>query len=367
VKAKDYLYLFFLVSIYLIILVVFKPQVFTYKFDPSLVDRYLCSQDIPYEPPCKRIFLSDSDLYMASGYLYAKGNDPTSYDFQVPPLIKYLYGYSILAFNNPYVVQVGLGILFLCITYLLGLKSFKISEISLLACFFLVIDPLFLNLSSATLLDLGQGVFLLLYFMAVIFYKKHIITQGIFLGLLFATKFWGGSLFFVLLLLLYQLYKRQFDLKRYLMHLLVAFAVFSLVYVKTFVDRGGNFNIIFFELKVLKYYINHNTASIFGSSLFLFLTGSVKSWWGSREIIRSDTWSLFWVLGIIVSSVFAIKETLKRSIDVRFLMGSMPFLYLIYLGVQAPFSRYFILILPFIYLMLAGFIYNKFKGGNYGN
>ena len=184
-KIKDYRYLFFLVSLYLIVLIIFKHKVFTYKFDPSLIERYLCSQDIPYEPPCKRIFLSDSDLYMASGYLYAKGSDPTSYDFQVPPLIKYLFGYSILIFNNPYIVQIGLGILFLYLTYLLGLKSFKTSEISLLACLFLILDPLFLNLTANTLLDLGQGVLLLLYFISVVFYKKRLVARGVFLGLLF--------------------------------------------------------------------------------------------------------------------------------------------------------------------------------------
>lgn len=359
-KIKDCLYLFFLVSLYLIILIIFKHQVFTYKFDPTLVERYFCSQDMPYEPPCKRVILSDNDTYLASGYLYAKGNDPTSYDMQPPPLIKYLFGYSILVFNNPYIVQIGLGILFLCLTYLLGLKSFKTSEISLLACFFLIIDPLFLNLTTTALLDLGQGAFLLLYFISVVFYRKHFIAQGVFLGLLFASKFWAGSLFFVLMLMIYLLYKRQFDLKKYLIHLIVAFIVFSLMYVKTFVDKAGHFNIILFELKAMKYYISHGTASVFGSSLLLFLTGYVKTWWGSGEITRTDTWSIFWVIGLIVSSVCAIREALKRRIDVRFLMGSLPFLYLIYLGVQAPFARYFILILPFIYLMLSDFVWRRY-------
>lgn len=357
---KNYLYLFILIALYLIILVIFNRQVFTYKFDSSLIKRYLCSQDITHEPSCKRLFLSDSDLYLASGYLYAKGNSPISYDFQVPPFLKYMFGYSIVLFNNPYVVQIGLGILFLSLTYLLGLKVFKRSEISLFACLFLIIDPLFVNLTVNTLLDLGQGVFLLAYLISLVFYEKEFIIQGILLGLLFASKFWGGSIFFILMFLIYLLYKRKFDLKRYLLHLVIAFIVFSLTYLKTFIDKGGLFNMFFFQLKVLKFYLNHDSASVFGSSLLLFLTGYLKSWWGNKAIVRSNIWSIFWPIGLVVSSIFAIKEAFKKKVNTRLLIGSIPLLYLVYLSAQAPFPRYFILILPFIYLTLSDFIYHIF-------
>jgi len=360
-KIKDYIYLFIIISLYLLILVVFKREVFTNKFDPTVVDRYLCSQDIPYEPPCKRLFLSDSDLYLGSGYLYVKGSDPTTYDFQVPPLLKYLFGYSILLFNNPYFVQIGFGVVFLYIIYLLGLKTFKKSEISLLTCLFVLVDPLFINLATTILLDLGQGVFLLSYFLSMFFYKRNSVVQGVLLGLLFTSKFWGGSIFFILIILAYLLYRREFNLKKYLIHLIVAFIVFCLIYTKTFVNNGGKFNIFFFELKLLNFYINHNVSSIFGASLFLFLTGYVKTWWGNREIIKSSPWSILWVIGLIISSTMAIKEILHKRISLKLLIGSMPFLYLVYLGVQAPFPRYFILILPFIYLVMSDFIYYFFK------
>ena len=112
-KAIHIVFLTLIITVYLIVLFFRNPNIFSYKFDTSLVKKYLCSQDISHEPPCKRLFLSDEDIHIAAGYLYAKGSDPIVYNFQHPPLIKYLYGYSIILFHNPYFVQIGLGILFL--------------------------------------------------------------------------------------------------------------------------------------------------------------------------------------------------------------------------------------------------------------
>lgn len=350
-----------ILAIYLITLFFRNPHIFSYKFNESLIKKYFCSQDISHEPPCKRLFLSDGDIHIAAGYLYAKGSDPIVYNFQHPPLIKYLYGYSILLFHNPYFVQIGLGILFLFLTYLLSFKIFEKAQISLLACLLLIADPLFLGLSSNTLLDLGQGVFLLFYFLLILFYEESFLLQGIALGLLFGSKFWGGSLFFILIIAFYLLYKRRFNLKRYLVHFSIAIVIFSLVYIKTFIDKGGFFNILFFELKTFKYWLQHSVTSIYGSSLFLFLTGYLKSWWGNNSLIKGDTWSIMWPVIFIVTVFRFIKLLIKKEINLEFLITFIPVSYLFYLGVQAPFTRYFILILPFFYIVLAHLIIKKLQ------
>ena len=358
---KDYSYLVILIALYLIFLAIFKGQVFTYRFSPTLIKRYLCSQDIPHEPPCKRLFLSDGEIHIASGYLYSKGVEPTAYNFQHPPFIKYLYGYAVLLFGNPYYVQIGLGFLFILLTYIMGIKMFENSEISLVACLLLLIDPLFLYHSSSALLDLGQGVFLLLYLISIIFYRKNILLQGLSLGLLLGSKFWGGSLFFIVLLTLYFLLKRQFIVKQYLYHLAIAAAIFSLIYIKSFISKEGQFNIVFFELKTFKYWLNHSVTSVFGASLFLFLTGYLKSWWGSKSIVRSDIWTPLWPISLFASSFVGLRLLLKKKMNLSLLIAVIPILYLTYLGVQAPFTRYFILILPFTYLLLARILISQIK------
>lgn len=244
------------------------------------------------------------------------------------------------------------GILFLGLTLYLGLKIYKNLAVPVLACIFLLVDPLFIGLSATALLDLGQGFFLLLYFLLLFVEKKRFWLSGVVLGLLLTSKFWGGSLFFIMLFLLYLLYKKKFNFRQYLIHLVTAFFVFCLVYLKTFVNHKGLFNIIFFELKVFKYWLHHSVTSVFGSNMLLFFTGNIKSWWGSRQLIRDNYWTILWPIGF-VGTLSSLLSSVKKKIDLKFLISLTPILYLVYLGVQAPFSRYFILILPFAYLSLA--------------
>lgn len=338
-----------LVALYLIILFISHKEIFYYKFDNQLISRYKLSQDIPHEVPGKRLFLSDSDIHIASGYLYIRGNNPTTFNFQHPPFIKYLYGISILLFRNPFIIQILFGIALLLLTYRISFLIFNSFLSALFSSFMLLIDPLFIDISSQALLDLGQAVFILLYFY-LLFKKKKIKSffPGIVIGILFASKFWAGSLFFVIIFDLYFILKKKIDLKDIVIHFISAFVVFSIVYFKTFLDMKGLFNIIFFELKTVKYWLHHSTSQFFGASFLLFLTGYMKTWWGNKSVIRTNIWSIFWPIGIIGSFNKLIQKI--KHFQIHNLIASIPIIYLVYLGIQAPFSRYFILILPFVYM-----------------
>ena len=98
---KHWIFLISIIVLYIAKLYFYSPEIFHYRFNKSLIDKYFCSQDISHEVPCKRIFLSDSDLHIAAGYLYIKGYDPTVYHFQHTPFVKYLYGIAILLTGNP--------------------------------------------------------------------------------------------------------------------------------------------------------------------------------------------------------------------------------------------------------------------------
>ncbi len=124
-KFKNWLLVFFIICFYLFSLSIQKPEIFTFKFDKTLIDRYFLSQDIPHEVPGKRLFLSDADVDLATGYLYATGSDPSLYNFEHMPLIKYLYGFSVLLFNNPYPVTVTFGMLLIVLYYYFVKKSFN--------------------------------------------------------------------------------------------------------------------------------------------------------------------------------------------------------------------------------------------------
>jgi len=349
-QKKDWLSVSLLVVIYIILLFTFKKSVFTFKFDLGLIDKYFRSQDITYEIIDRRVFLSDADIYQATGYLYALGYDPTQWNFEHPPLIKTLFGLSILFFNNPYYLQISLGIILIFFTYYLGKKIYKQRLPAFLACLLLVTDCLFLEVSSQTLLDLGQTILLLGYFLAI-FYWKNYWLEGLFLGLFASTKFWVTPMFFIVLFALYLLLKKELKIKQFIYHLVIAFGVYTLLYWQTFIYRHGMFNIIFHWFKTMKYRFVHNTSSLPGASLIMFSTGFFQTWWGKHEFIRADSWSILWPITLVFSCLKTYALIFKRNL--KNLLGAIPFLYLVFLGVQAPFPRYFLIILPFAYLNLA--------------
>lgn len=107
--------------VYLVRLTLSDLSIFSYQIPVDLTEKYLRSQDIPHEVH-GRIFLSDSDIHIAAAKQYALGADPTKYNFQHPPFIKYLYGFAYLLWGNPLLAQVVLGMILLIGTYGFGVR-----------------------------------------------------------------------------------------------------------------------------------------------------------------------------------------------------------------------------------------------------
>lgn len=357
-RIHNKLHIVFIILFYIFLLFITKKDLFYFKFDTKLIDRYFLSQDIPYEVKGKRLFLSDADIYSATGYLYAHGEDPSKFNFEHPPLIKYIFGFSTRIFGNPYISQFLLGAFFLFFYYIFCFKITNNSIIAFFSTFLLSFDPLFLNLSSQLLLDIGQALFLLLYFISFFYYKKNYIFQGIVLGLFAGTKFWVTPLFFIALFTLYKIFKKELNLKIYIYHLIVASITYSALYINSFIAQNGNFNIIWHILKTFKYRLVHNTSTFFGASIILFLTGFIKAWWGNKNWIWALPWSPLWGISLLSSFYNSYFLISKNKINTKLLINLIPLSYLIFLGVQAPFPRYFFIILPFIYLLLTQSIYN---------
>lgn len=370
-KRVDWLIIFILTISYLILLYTFKNNIFSYKFSYETVKRYLCSQDIPYEPPCKRIIVSDEEIHIAAGYLYAKGEDPSVINFQHMPFIAYLYGLTAIYFKNPYLLELFFGVIYLFLIYYLGIKIFKNRLISLLSILLILIDPLFIDISTQTSYELGQAVFNLLYFFSVLIWKNWFLS-GIFLAMFAGSKFYGAVIFFVILYHLYLYLKKEFEIRSFILSILTAFFIFNLFYIKSYLKQGLNFNIFFFQLKVIRFWINHSLTNLPFASLLLFILGIFKKWWGNYQFTFSHIYSFFWPMTLfaglyllkvkffnnkkMISKIMFKNDLLKRNLDFKVLVYLISPLYLIYLGMQSPFVRYFVIILPFSYLTLADFL-----------
>jgi hypothetical protein len=358
-KKINYLHILLIVFVYSIFVFYRHPDTLNYQFNQNIVSDYLRSQDIEdLEDRIKdRIHVSDSDIYIASGYLYAKGESPTKYNFQHAPLVKYLFGFSTIIFNNPFIAQIIFGSLLLVLTYLLGLRVFNSALIGMLASGFLLFDPLFSSMLSEGLLDLGQSVFSAAYVFVALLLPSNFVLHGILLGLIGASKSWTTSVFLMAVIYFYKLLlkKEKIVLKNIALTIIVAFITFSSTYLKVFIETQGRFNIFYWQVKILKFLIDHDTSTFVGGNIVLFLTGYFREWWKQSELLRTQIWNPLWPV-IFISSVVNI--FIEKKNIYSYVIYLLPVLYLLYISTGAPFSRYFVLILPFLYLSFSKILVN---------
>ena len=341
---KNNWHLFALAATYLCYILFFRGDILSHRFNEDLTRQFYLSQDIPYEVNGARLFLSDQDIYAATGVLYLRGGDPAFENFEHPPLGKYLFGLSTLTTGNPLIIQLIWGLILLLFLAIITTDLTKSRLLGLLAGLGLLVDPLFQNILGVTLLDLGQSALLLVY---LYYFTKNpnSIANGFLLGLLGSLKFPAAAIFIVGLITISHIYNKKLT-KEYVLHLLLAAFIFALTYTQAFILRGGNFNIVWHVLRMGKFFVDHSTASFFGASAILYTTGWWKTWWGDYGWMRTELWTPLWPLGMVLG-------ILQRSF-----WGIIPVAYLIYLGVQAPFPRYFMIIIPFVYLSLAMLIHH---------
>jgi hypothetical protein len=229
----------------------------------------------------------------------------------------------------------------------------------------LLIDPVFGGMMNGALLDLGQTVFALCFIIFVFFYPEKFILQGITLGFFAASKFWSTAVIFVLLIAAYKIFirKEKPNLKKTGLVFLSAFIVYCLVYIKSFINFYGAFNIFLYQSRVFKFMWTHNLAGIPGGPIALFISGYFLPWW-QNGIMRAGDWSFLWPISFLASIVLAVTTKIK---DIKFFFFLLPFAYILMISTQVPFTRYFLIILPYAYLNLSSLLFLLLKRYNWRN
>lgn len=308
------------------------------KFSQETVNTYLKSQDI-YDKGGDikdRVFVSDETVYLASGYLYAKGSDPRDYNFQHPPFVKYLFGLSSTVFNLPLLPNIFLGWALLLEVYLLASLVTKKEIAGLFTSALILIDPVFKEVVVYALLDLGQIVFILGFLITTIYYEKHFLLSGILLGLGLSSKFYSPVFIFLAVVYVYKLINKKLIVKREIYTLIVAGLIFYLTYAVSVINDKGFFNIFFQQAKIIKFMIVHNKALQIGGVLPMFFGGY-----------------LLWPISFAASLFSLYKDKFKSFVSFLILI---PVLYTVVMFFQIPFTRYFILTLPILYISLSSLI-----------
>ena len=368
--AKNLIWIVCIVVIFLQIFQVlyFKRETFLTPYDISYwKERFEHSQ---WQLPLTQRIIGDDGLYAYNGYALFNEVSPYTIAAQVPPLGKYILGFSIVLFNNASYVSFIFSIATLIVFYLIARKIFFSSKKAIATTAFFSLDPFFFTQLWPWMLDIFQLFFLLanIYFFILFCELPNGRRRSIALGISgIALALFSQIKVPILLPLLliielgYLFYLRK--LKDALLFVCIFICAFLFSNIQFFIEGKNFLEFLKFQKYVFVFYgqskvMASNYAiwqTLFFGNVPQVATGTltaVREWW--------PVWSVIGFVGII-QSVFYLKSKKINyiwKIIAVFLCGS-----LIIFSFVPFYPRYLILLIPFFYLIffktLFNFVFDK--------
>ncbi len=307
----------------------------------------------------KGIFLPDETLYSYIGGALVRGKSPIFLNPEVPPLGTYIIGLSALIFNNQHTVILFFGILDLYLMYLLGKQIYSSKITPIIPVLLFSSEPIFKNqLIYTPLLDIIQLSFLLgifYFFNKFILSKnnsiKHVLIVNILLGFFISTKFFGTGFAVVLSIFLTLLFYAEFKkMKYFLLTLPIAVIILYLTYLKVLID-GYPINKFLGIQKWIFLYNKGHVTQPFTIWPLLFLNKWFV-WFGNKPVISDPQWLITWpiitTISIVTILVGLIRKNIKKELAILLFWILV---YLVLMSFVQISARYFIILIPFLYLV----------------
>ncbi len=309
-------------------------------------ERYLKSQ---WVVPNSKESIGDDGLYAYSGWEYIHGSDPSLLNAEVPPLGKYLIGFSEIIFYNQNIFALLSGLLVLSALYILNKIIFKDNFLALIPVMLLSADTLFYNQLKAPYLDCLYLGLLILIFIFIL--KEKFILANIFIGLMMATKASAPTFILVAVVITcYLSYMKDRPLiKKFCFYLYVSILIFLLTYTRYFFLNHNIIDFIRLQKWVLNFY-DSGAKGIPGAVWQMLISGKWSTWWGTVQQVTE--WNILWPLSLIASIYYFYKVLPKRRIYKSILLGFWIIAYLLFLSFVPVWPRYLLMILPFMYTLL---------------
>lgn len=346
--------LFGLLVFYLGFIIYTNRALFFSRFDqPYWKDRYEQSQ---WQLPMSERTLGDDGLFLYEGYRLARGDDPTTLNAEVPPLGKYLIGASIRFLGNGYWFGYIVTTVSVVLFFLLAKTLLKNNVLALSLTLIFALDPLVVNQFTLSMLDSLQLTLLLLFFLVLAYAidAKHArpriflsVVAGATIGLFSETKF--PLLSPVLLYLGSVVFLRQRRWQTLTTFLAAACIFYVLPYLPYFLSGHTIIEWLRIQKGIVAFYVKSDLAPNFGSLITTLIANRYQNLF-TKVWEPNAQWSLAWP-AVTMLGISALLQRKKQSSLIYwtyiawFLVVSM-FLYSI-----IPFwSRYLLIILPFLYL-----------------
>lgn len=328
-----------------------------WKRFPGLKQTYLDSQ---YANPHPKGFVPDEVVYAYSGGAFVLGVNPILIVPDAPPLGKYLIGLSVLMFQNENIIILISGFISFLFLFLVGRQVLSSTILALIPPVILSFEPLFKNQFVYTpLFDIMQlaMVLMIFYFFNKGYVQKKnylffFVAANFLLGCFIATKFFisGITLFgawFILLLL-------RREKKRFFMMLLLS-PIPVLVLLASYL-RVLVFGYTIRELVGIQkwVFIYHQGQLVKPFSLWpLLFLNQWYVWWGNKPILSDSQWLILWPVMTTIAFLTIImyvtkKLPVKKEIEI-FMIWILLYLGLFSIGQITV--RYFIILLPIIYIV----------------
>ena len=335
-----------------------REEVFAPTDQSEFGKRYAESQYVMGEAAISKI--DDSAIYTYAAMAYMRGEDPATINFEHPPLGKYFFGLSYVAFQRVLVANLFFMYGVLIISFYL-IKLFKFPNWFVYgSVVYMALYSSIANHLRTALLDLQVLFFSLLFFLLLFSLKetwRKYILLGVCLGLLTAIKY-----FFPVLFLYYALLAGWALYHRNIIKLIAAGFLILLTYLSTytayFLHHHSLLDLARFEIYRYNWWTNGRQTMSFSIFETLF-KGSFPIWWLQDGVtrIRDTDWNISWPVLFVLSTVSAVFNRLEKKnvVLVLFNFG----LIAIYIAGSAVFGRYLIQLMPLWIILLGNAVFNR--------
>src|SRR3989344_2551061 len=331
-------------------IVYFKQSDLSKEYDTSYwKDRFEHSQ---WKLPLSNRIIGDDGLYAYTGYKVINGSNPIAISPEVPPVGKYLFGASIKIFNNPIYVSFLLGIGTLVLFYALCKKLLNSSINAIFLSILLFLEPLFFSQLTVSLLDIIQLFFLLSTIAAAFYLSKKsyllAIICGLSLGFFAQTKI---PIFFPISFIL----EISIFLKRKFLNLMFPYffgLAIGLLLPYTVYFLSGNTIVNFLQLQkyIASFYLKSRLVAHHSSAWIVLFMGKFTGI-NTNTLSSVREWSILWPIAAIFSAVSIVFVKKEKNRLLWFLIWLFPLIGLIFFSLLPFYTRYLLLVLPFMYLL----------------
>lgn len=326
------------------------------KYDATYwKDRYEHSQ---YQLPLSKRIIGDDGLYAYAGYKVIHGDNPFSINVDKPPVGKYLFGLSILLFNNPMHIVFLLGTATLVFFYILSRKMLEERSSTVFVVTLFSLEPFFFTQLWKSWYDVLQLFFLIINIVALFFIggsRKISFVLAFICGiaLVFSSQIKPALLFPIIFLLetLYFFSKRL--RKQYLIFLIAICIGFFISYFRYMQLGNGILDVLKVQKYMASFYLESGLKvhpEAIWQTIFLGHFPEVTT---RTPINVSEWWFLLPVVVLLAisGSIFLLFK--KESPIIWKGFSIFVLTSLIIFSTIPSYPRYIVILLPFIYLLSA--------------